>query len=96
MPIRAPWPFDAAGRRFLGRTVKRCGLALLLAVQAVPVLAAHGYAQYGDLKYGPDFTHFDYANPAAPRRHADAGQPGPAYQLDKFNPFTLKGTAARG
>ena len=22
---------------------------------------------YGDLKYGPDFTHFDYANPDAPK-----------------------------
>ncbi|AOY93476.1 ABC transporter substrate-binding protein [Cupriavidus sp. USMAA2-4] len=97
MPIRAPWPFDAAGRRFLGRTVKRCGLALLLAVQAVPVLAAHGYAQYGDLKYGPDFTHFDYANPAAPRGGTlTLANPDRRTSFDKFNPFTLKGTAAPG
>lgn len=27
----------------------------------------HGISAFGDLKYGPDFTHFDYANPDAPK-----------------------------
>ncbi len=27
----------------------------------------HGLSAFGDLKYGPDFTHFDYANPDAPK-----------------------------
>lgn len=27
----------------------------------------HGLSAFGDLKYGPDFTHFDYVNPDAPK-----------------------------
>src|SRR5688572_2668788 len=27
----------------------------------------HGLSAFGDLKYAPDFTHFDYANPDAPK-----------------------------
>ena len=27
----------------------------------------HGLSAFGDLKYGPEFTHFDYANPDAPK-----------------------------
>jgi microcin C transport system substrate-binding protein len=29
--------------------------------------ARHGLSTFGDLKYGPDFRHFDYVNPAAPK-----------------------------
>ncbi|MBC2884087.1 ABC transporter substrate-binding protein [Ochrobactrum sp. CM-21-5] len=29
--------------------------------------ALHGLSAFGELKYGPDFTHFDYANPDAPK-----------------------------
>jgi microcin C transport system substrate-binding protein len=32
-----------------------------------PVWAAHGYALWNDLKYPPNFPHFDYVNPAAPK-----------------------------
>ncbi|RUX42844.1 ABC transporter substrate-binding protein, partial [Mesorhizobium sp. M4A.F.Ca.ET.050.02.1.1] len=27
----------------------------------------HGLSAFGDLKYKPDFTHFDYVNPDAPK-----------------------------
>ena len=27
----------------------------------------HGLSAFGELKYGPDFTHFDYATPDAPQ-----------------------------
>ena len=45
-------------------------------------------------KYGPDFTHLDYVNPAAPkggtiRRHAIGS-------FDSFNPFIIKGDPAAG
>ena len=30
------------------------------------VTVSHGYNEFGDLKYGPDFAHFDYVNPDAP------------------------------
>ncbi|WP_216074057.1 hypothetical protein, partial [Acinetobacter baumannii] len=27
----------------------------------------HGISSFGDLKYGPDFKHFDFVNPQAPK-----------------------------
>ncbi|MDB5741839.1 MAG: extracellular solute-binding protein family 5 [Polaromonas sp.] len=59
--------------------------------------AAHAYAQFGDVKYPPGFTHFDYVNPAAPKggeiRMVPPTRPS---NFDKFNPFTLRGTAPYG
>ena len=54
----------------------------------------HGLAMHGDLKYGPNFTHFDYVNPAAPkggeiRRAVNA-------TFDSFNPFIIKGNPDAG
>ena len=44
------------------------GLLLLRAWAAAPAAwAAHGYALWGDLKYPPDFPHFAYVNPQAPK-----------------------------
>ena len=61
---------------------------------AQDIYKGHGLAMYGDLKYGPDFTHFDYANPDAPKGGAvklhDIGT------FDTLNPYTLKGVAAVG
>ena len=44
-------------------------LSLLLAIPAgaQEVYVGHGVAMHGDLKYGPDFTAFDYVNPDAPK-----------------------------
>lgn len=58
---------------------------------------AHAYAQFGDVKYAANFTHFDYANPRAPK----GGElvlvpPSRLTSFDKYNPFTLKGNAAPG
>ncbi len=56
--------------------------------------AAHGLSLFGDLKYGPDFAHYDYVEPNAPKGgllHLGA--------IDSFstvNPFTLKGDSAAG
>lgn len=54
----------------------------------------HGLSMHGDLKYGPNFTHFDYVNPNAPKggtvRFADIGT------YDNLNPFILKGAGAAG
>jgi microcin C transport system substrate-binding protein len=55
---------------------------------------AHGMALGATPRYGPDFTHFRYVRPDAPRggelRLSAMGT------FDKLNPFTLKGIAARG
>ena len=64
---------------------------------AFPAWGAHAYAQFGDIRYGPGFTHFDYVNPDAPKGGEIRLVPPIAVtQFDKFNPFTLKGTAPAG
>ncbi|WP_375266324.1 extracellular solute-binding protein [Planktotalea sp.] len=35
--------------------------------QEAEMIKSHGYSFFGDLKYAPDFTHFDYVNPNAPK-----------------------------
>lgn len=54
----------------------------------------YGVAMHGDLKYGPDFTHFEYANPDAPKggemRLSDVGS------FDTLNSFIVKGEPAPG
>ena len=58
--------------------------------------AAHAYAQFGDIKYPAGFTHFDYVNPAAPKGgEIRMVPPTRPTNFDKFNPFTLRGTAAQ-
>ena len=69
-------------------------LLLLLLTITLPGWAAHGYALWGDLKYPANFDHFDYVNPAAPKR----GELRLVSNLrvstfDKYNPFTIKGNA---
>lgn len=61
---------------------------------AQPGAFVHGLALGDTPRYGPDFQHFRYANPNAPKggelKLAAMGT------FDKLNPFTLKGIAARG
>ena len=61
------------------------------------VWAAHAYAQFGDIKYTEGFSHFSYVNPLAPKGGEIAMvSPSRASSFDKYNPFTLKGTAPPG
>ena len=75
------------------RTFLLClGLAL-----SPSVWAAHAYAQFGDIKYPAGFAHFSYVNPTAPKGGEIAMvSPSRASSFDKYNPFTLKGTAPPG
>ncbi len=74
---------------------KRCGvLAALTLWLASPVWAAHGYALWGELKYPPDFAHFAYVNPNAPKGgelRLVSNQRTSTF--DKYNPFTVRGSA---
>ncbi|MBU2409570.1 MAG: ABC transporter substrate-binding protein, partial [Gammaproteobacteria bacterium] len=75
----------------------RAWLFLVLVLMSAPSWAAHAYAQFGDIKYPPGFDHFDYANPAAPKGgEIRLVPPTRPTNFDKFNPFTLKGTAPAG
>ncbi len=58
------------------------------------LVTKHGYAQFEQLKYDAQFTHFDWVNPHAPK--------GGSVRLmafgtfDTLNPYTLKGTSPIG
>lgn len=57
----------------------------------------HAFAAYGAPKYGPDFTHFDYVNPDAPRRGTlKLRNPDRRSSFDKYNPWTTRGNAPAG
>ena len=66
------------------------GLAFAFGAQAQPAIA-----QFGHLKYPPNFTHFDYADPDAPNtgtlkfQNYDQSQ-----SYDSLNPFIVRGQAA--
>ncbi len=61
---------------------------------AAEVEVSHGLSLFGDLKYGPDFTHFDYANPQAPKGGSIKLHAIGTY--DSLNPYILKGSPAAG
>ena len=79
--------------RFFARLVGALGLTAALG----PAWAAHAYAQFGDIQYPAGFTHFGYVNPQAPKGgEIRMVPPTRPTNFDKFNPFTLKGTAPYG
>ncbi len=84
MKARSPWQISAC---------VALGLVLCSAPESMAE-PSHGLSIFGDLKYSADFTHFEYADPTAPKggevRLAHAGS------YDNLNPFILKGIQLRG
>jgi microcin C transport system substrate-binding protein len=70
------------------------GLILLLMAGGAGAAPSDGMSLFGDLKYGPGFTHFDYTNRQAPKggtiRYSAIGT------FDTLNPFVINGVAAAG
>ncbi|MBI5718311.1 MAG: ABC transporter substrate-binding protein [Burkholderiales bacterium] len=57
----------------------------------------HGFAAYGAPKYGPDFSHFEYVDPEAPKGGTlKLKNPDRRSSFDKFNPWTLRGNSPAG
>lgn len=82
------------------RLVYRMISLLLLVLLTVPaaaqeeIVGAHGLAMTGAPKYPADFSHFEYANPQAPKGgsiHLSA-----MGTFDSLNPFIIKGVPAAG
>lgn len=70
-----------------------CSALIVGSQVAAPALAAHAYALWGEPKYGADFRHFDYVNPAAPKGGELRMVSNLRYStFDKYNPFTIKGS----
>lgn len=72
-------------------------ICLLLFSAQMAQARSHGLSAFGELKYPPDFKHFDYVNPAAPKggRLSMIGTAG-VITFNNLNPFILKGDAAQG
>src|SRR5258708_1751945 len=75
---------------------------LARAASAADEAESHGMSVFGDLKYPPDFKHFDYVNPNAPKG-GTFSQLGSVRQFNQnfltfnsLNPFILKGDGALG
>ena len=78
------------------------GHLLPAAAQTVPAGERHGMSAFGDLKLPPDFKHFPYCNPDAPKG-GKFSQIGPNAQFNQnfltfnsLNGYILKGDAAQG
>lgn len=54
----------------------------------------HALSLHSEPKYGPEFTHFDYVNPNAPK--GGLVRFGSIGSYDNFNPFIIKGISADG
>ena len=74
-----------------------CSLSVLVmhaAAATAQTRISHGNSLVGELKYPPDFRHFDYVNPDAPKggevRLSTTGS------FDSLHPFILKGDVAAG
>ena len=85
-------------KKFLVATLVM-GFAILasydaIASKEVTVHQAHGIAMHGEPKYGADFKHFDYVNPAARKGGKVVFSEFGSY--DSLNPFILKGESAVG
>jgi microcin C transport system substrate-binding protein len=71
-------------------------------VKAAHESERHGISAFGDLKYPPNFTHFDYVNPSAPKgglfSHVGATRAFNQSFLtfNSLNSFILKGEGAQG
>lgn len=70
-------------------------LAFSLAAEeqsAPQLIKSHAFAMHGEPKYGPDFTHFDYVNPDAPKGgHMVMSAIG---TYDNFHRYAQRGSAA--
>jgi microcin C transport system substrate-binding protein len=83
------------------------GAAALASVFSPPAMAGedleqHGISAFGDLKYPPDFKHFDYINPNAPKGGVFSSvAPTRIFNqnpltFNSLNSYILKGDAAQG
>ena len=85
-----------AVRRFRAMTILGAAGAFLLAAQPAPVQAealqdSHVLSTFGAYKYKPDFKHFDYVNPNAPK--GGTIRIGGFGTYDSLNHIIVKGNA---
>ncbi|SDF07744.1 extracellular solute-binding protein [Limimaricola pyoseonensis] len=91
-PLRGPSLWLTGSALALGALLVAAPLAAQEAAGDAEVIVSHGYTNFGDLKYGPDFEHLDYVNPDAPK----GGEISQWSQgtFDSFNSYSRQGVAA--
>jgi microcin C transport system substrate-binding protein len=108
-PDPSPLPLSLREREFTRRSLL-AGAAAFAAGALTPrhlfaaegKIESHGLSTFGELKYGPDFRHFDYADPKAPKGGTLALQIKRStgnQNFDTFNTlniYVLKGDGAAG
>lgn len=67
---------------------------LLAAAGGARAVVSYGLSLFGDLKYQPGFTHFDYTEPNAPK--GGTMKLSSIGTFDTLNPFVVKGVPAAG
>ncbi|KIC23410.1 MULTISPECIES: extracellular solute-binding protein [unclassified Leisingera] len=82
-------PLQAAAALAFGMILALAAATLARADETI--IKAHGFAEFGELKYPEGFAHFDYVNPEAPKGgELSISAVG---TFDSMNPFTRKGRA---
>ncbi|HEU0216719.1 MAG TPA: extracellular solute-binding protein [Stellaceae bacterium] len=76
------------------KAISLAALFVLATIGAAQAVVTYGMSLYGEYKYPPNFTHFDYANPDAPKGGAMRLSSIGTY--DTLNPFVIKGVPAAG
>jgi microcin C transport system substrate-binding protein len=104
--LRPPTGIETAGalsrREALALGAGAVATLVTAPARAQEEVERHGISAFGDLKYPPDFRHFDYVNPDAPKGGIFS-QIGPNQQYNQnfltfnsLNSYILKGDAAQG
>ncbi|MDC0657608.1 extracellular solute-binding protein [Leisingera sp. SS27] len=82
-------PLQAAAALAFGLILALAAATQVRAEEAL--IKAHGFAEFGELKYPQGFDHFDYVNPEAPKGgELSISAVG---TFDSMNPYTRKGRA---
>ena len=84
-------------RSFAVAAVLFAAVHTAIAEEAGETIVSHGISTFGELKYPPDFPHFDYVNPDAPKGGTMSFRGTLASQtFDSLNAFILQGEPAQG
>ncbi len=67
MPEALPCRVIRSGRRSRWGRWSLILAGWAVAARAETIIKSHGISTFGELKYPPDFKHFDYVNPDAPK-----------------------------
>jgi len=81
-------------KRLLRPFLSNLALASALVLPAAALAGGHAIALHGEPKYGPDFEHFEYVDPGAPK--GGSVRLSALGTFDSLHPWILRGVPAQG